>query len=269
MEKNIILEVKGMTKHFGGIVALDNVDLKLYEGEIVAIVGDNGAGKSTLIKTIIGTVKKNSGKIYINGKEVEINNINDAKKYGIETVFQESTLIPSFDAPANLFLGRDKIVENKFGKFFKFLDFNYMANETRELLKKLEVGIKDIKIQVKNYSGGQRQGILVGRAVYWGGKIIIFDEPTNNLGVNEQRKILDLIKKLRDEHNISIIIISHNLYHVFELVDRIVVLRNGMKVGERIRSKTNPNEIVSMITGLVKDNVENFDDSFKNNAVAK
>lgn len=252
MKRKVVLEVKGLSKHYGGIKAVENVDFKLYEGEIVAIVGDNGAGKSTLIKTISGVQKKNAGKIYINGKEADIHNRDAAKKFGIETVFQEPTLIQNFDAASNLFLGREKPVNNLFSKFFNILDYRYMINETDKLFKKLGVGIKDIKAEVKNFSGGQRQGIVVGRAVYWGGNIIIFDEPTNNLGVKEQRVVLNLISKLRDEHNISIIIISHNLYHVFELVDRIIVLRNGQKVGERIKEETSQNEIVSLITGLSK-----------------
>jgi ABC-type sugar transport system ATPase subunit len=250
LERKVVLEVKGLSKYYGGIKAVENVDFKLYEGEIVAIVGDNGAGKSTLIKTISGVLKKHSGSIFVNGKEVDINSRDTAKKFGIETVFQEQTLIQNFDAAGNLFLGREKIVNNRIGKFFKILDYKYMRKETVTLFKKLGVGIKDITAQVRNFSGGQRQGVIVGRAVYWGGNIIIFDEPTNNLGVNEQRIVLDLILKLRDEHNVAILIISHNLYHVFEIVDRIIVLRNGEKVGERIKTETNQNEIVSLITGL-------------------
>ncbi len=250
MERKIVLEVKGLCKYYGGIKAVENVDFKLYEGEIVAIVGDNGAGKSTLIKTISGVLKKNKGSTYVNGVEVDIQNSIKAKEYGIETVFQESTLIQNFDAPSNLFLGREKPINNPFARFFKLLDYKFMNNETMELFKRIGIEIKDIKAQVRNFSGGQRQGIIVGRAVYWGGKIIIFDEPTNNLGVKEQKMVLDLIRQLRNEYKMSIIIISHNLYQVFELVDRIVVLRNGEKVGERLRTETNQNEIVSLITGL-------------------
>ncbi|MHB8277237.1 MAG: ATP-binding cassette domain-containing protein [Candidatus Humimicrobiaceae bacterium] len=250
MERKVALEVKDISKNFEGLKALNNMDFKLYEGEIIAIVGENGAGKSTLIKIISGAIKRSSGKIYVNGEEVDINNRNDAKNFGIETVFQDQTLIQNFDASLNLFLGREKFRKRPFGKFFKLIDYRYMKDETIKLFKKIGVGVKDIGKEVRFFSGGQRQGVVVGRAVYWGGKILIFDEPTNNLGVNEQKTVLDLIVKLREEHNMSILIISHNLYNVFQIVDRIIVLRNGEKVGERNTKDTNQNEIVSMITGL-------------------
>ena len=249
--KKVVLEIKGLSKHFGGIKAIDNVDLKLYDSEIVAIVGDNGAGKSTLIKMISGVYKKDEGKIFINNEEVKINDPNDAKICGIETVYQDEGLIPILDVASNLFLGREKIQQNALGKIFKFVDVKYMKKETIKLLDKFRIEIKNIDAEVRTLSGGQRQAVTVGRSVYWGKKIVILDEPTNNLGVKEQKKTLDLIKQLRDDHGMSIIVISHNLYHVFELVDRIVVLRNGKIIGEKIKDKTTPNEIVSMITGLV------------------
>lgn len=250
MENKIILEVKDLSKYFGGIKAVDNVDLKLYENEIIAIVGDNGAGKSTLIKTVSGVYKKTSGEIYINGEKAKIENPVDAKKYGIETVYQDGGLIPILNSAANLFLGREKLQNNILGKLFKFLDYRYMREETVNLLKRFGIELKDIDAELNNLSGGQRQSVVIGRAAYWGGKIIILDEPTNNLGVKQERAVMDLIKRLRDEFHVSIIIISHNINHVFELVDRIIVLRNGKKVGERLKSKTNTNEIVSMITGV-------------------
>ena len=250
MEKRIVMEVKGLSKHFGGVKAVDEVDFKLYKGEIVAIVGDNGAGKSTLIKCISGVYERDGGDIFVNGKNVNITDPNSAKQYGIETVYQDHGLITDFDAASNLFLGRERYEENILGKFFKFVDFKYMKKEAEELLKRIGITINEINAPVSDLSGGQRQGVVVGRAVYWGGEIIIFDEPTNNLGVKEQRNVLELIRQLRDQYDVSIIIISHNLYHVFELVDRIVVLRNGRKIGERLKNRTTQNEIVSMITGV-------------------
>jgi ABC-type sugar transport system ATPase subunit len=249
-EKEVVLEVRKLCKFFGGIKAINEVDMKLYKGEIVAVVGDNGAGKSTLIKTISGVYPKNSGEIYINGTRAEINNPNDAKRYGIETVYQEGGLIPTFNAYLNLFLGREKFQDNIFGKWFKFVNFKYMKDETQDMLKRMGIELKDIDSELTYLSGGQRQSVAVGKAVYWGGQIIIFDEPTNNLGAKQERKVIDLIKKIRNEYKVSIIVITHNISHVFELVDRIVVLRNGEKVGERVRTETNPNEIVSMITGV-------------------
>jgi len=250
LERKKILEVRGLSKYFGGIKAIDNIDLKLFEKEIIAIVGDNGAGKSTLIKTISGVYQKTAGEIFILDNKVNINNPVDAKGYGIETVYQDQGLIPILTATSNLFLGREKIRENILGKLFKFTDDRYMKRETEKLLNQLDVNLKDLNAPVYNLSGGQRQTVVVGRAVYWGGKILIFDEPTNNLGVKQERRVLDLIKKLREEFDLSIIVISHNIAHVFELVDRIIVLRNGKVVGEKLKNETNTNEIVSMITGV-------------------
>lgn len=250
MERNIVLEVNGLSKYFGGIKAVNNVDFKLYDKEIIAIVGDNGAGKSTLIKTISGVYKKDAGKIFVNGKEAYIDNTIDAKKYGIETVYQDEGMVSILDASANLFLGREKLRNDFLGKLFKFLDYKYMRKETIKLLDRFGIELKDVDAEVSNLSGGQRQTITVGRAAYWGGKIIILDEPTNNLGVKQERRVLDLVRRLRDEYGVAIIVISHNIAHVFELVDRIIILRNGEKIGERIKDQTNTNEIVSMITGV-------------------
>ena len=250
MKRKVALEVKNLNKYFGGIKALVNANLKLYEGEIIAIVGDNGAGKSTLIKIVSGVHKKTSGEIFINEKEVKINGPLDAKKYGVETVYQDEGIIPILDSTSNLFLGREKYKSNILGKLFKVLDFRYMREETSDLLNKIGTDIKDLDSEVRNLSGGQRQTIVIGRAAYWGGKIVILDEPTNNLGVKQEKAVLNLIQKLRDDYNISIILISHNISHVFEVVDRIIVLRNGEVIGERIKSKTNKNEIISMITGV-------------------
>ena len=246
----IVLEVKKLSKYFGGLKAVDGVDLKLYEKEIIAIVGDNGAGKSTLIKTISGVYKKTDGQIYINGKEVDITSTIDARRNGIETVYQSDGALNSFDAPANLFLGREKLLDNFLGRIFKIMNTKYMKKETVGLLKKVGIEVKNISADVSELSGGQRQSIVVGRAVYWGGNILIFDEPTNNLGATQERNVISLIKRIRNEYGVSVIVISHNIAHVFELVDRIVVLRNGKKVGERLKKDTNPTEIVSMITGV-------------------
>jgi len=250
MKKKVVLEVKGLCKYFGGIKAVNNVDFKLYENEIVGLVGDNGAGKSTLIKTISGLYKKDAGKIYINGEEVEINSPIDARNYGIETVYQDQGLIPILDAASNLFLGREKLRNDIMGRFFKLVDDKYMKREAAKVLERLGIELKDINSEVYNLSGGQRQTVAIGRAVYWGKNILIFDEPTNNLGVKQERKVLDLIKRLRDEFNVSIILITHNITHIFELVDRIIVLRNGEKIGEKMKDETSPNEIVSMIIGV-------------------
>ena len=254
MEKEIALEGIDLSKQFGGIKALDHVGFKLYKNEIIAIVGDNGAGKSTLIKILSGVYNKDGGEIYINKKLTKIENPSDAKAYGIETVYQDQGVIDIFDASLNIFLGREKLQNNILGKLLKFVDYKYMRNESIKVLDKLGIKLKDSNAEVETLSGGQKQSVVVGRAVYWGGSILIFDEPTNNLGVNQERKIIELIKTIRDEYKVSIIIISHNINHVFELVDRIIVLRNGKVVGERIKNETNVNEIISMITGVAEKN---------------
>jgi ABC-type sugar transport system ATPase subunit len=250
MEKNLILETRDLEKHFGGIIAVDKVNFNLYENEIVAIVGDNGAGKSTFIKIISGVLSKDSGKILIFNKEVEINNTIDAKKNGIETVYQDKGLVDVLNAQENLFLGREKKQSNLLGKLLGFLDEKYMRKETEKLLKIFGIDIKDFNSKSNLLSGGQQQSISVGRAIYWCGKIIIFDEPTNNLGVKEQRMVIDLIKKIRDEYKVSIIVVSHNLEHVFELSDRIVIFRNGKIIGNVLKKEINKNELVAMITGV-------------------
>lgn len=249
--KEVILETIVLEKHFGGIKAVDKVDLKLYRNEILGIVGDNGAGKSSLIKTITGVYRKDGGEIFVSGKKVEIHNTRDAKELGIETVYQDKGLIQILDATSNLFLGREKLRNNISGKWFKFLDVRYMRKETEKLLSKVGVQLRELIAPVNSLSGGQQQSIAVGRAIYRTGKILIFDEPTNNLGVKEQSKAINLIKTIRETYKeISIIVITHNLYHIFELVDRIMVLRNGRVVGIREKEKTTHNEIVSMITGV-------------------
>jgi len=247
---DVVLETKGLEKHFGGIRAIEKIDMKLYKNEILGIVGDNGAGKSTLIKTITGVYKKDGGNVYLDGQEAEIQNTRDAKMFGIETVYQDGGLIKVLDGPGNMFLGREKLKDNILGKVFRLMDFRYMRNETVKLLEELGIQIKEINAPTLSLSGGQQQSVAVGRAIYWSGKILIFDEPTNNLGVREQLKALELIKNIRKKfENISIIIITHNLAHIFDVVDRIFVLKGGKVAGERVKEKSTPNEIVSLITG--------------------
>jgi ABC-type sugar transport system ATPase subunit len=249
MEQKILLEVNNLCKYFGGLKANDNINLKVHEREIVALVGDNGAGKSTFIKTLAGAHRMDSGEIIINGEKANITSANSAKEYGIETVYQDQVLIKRFNAASNLFLGREQYQNSFFGKLLKFLDFKKMEQEAKSVLDKIGITMGSLDSPVSDLSGGQRRAIEVGRAVFWGGKFIIFDEPCNGLGVEQQEKVLQLIKNLRKKFNVAILIVSHNLNHVFELVDKIVVLRNGRKVGERLKDETTKEEIVSMITG--------------------
>jgi len=246
--KKIILEGKNIKKHFGGVQALCGIDFDLYEGEILGIVGDNGAGKSTLIKILSGVYKKDDGEVYYYGDKVEINNPMDAKELGIETVYQDLALVDELDVPSNIFLGREATRLGKFGKAIGFMNYRKMYKQSEELISKLKANIPSLYSRVRYLSGGQRQAIALSKAVFWGKKIIILDEPTAALGVKESRNVMDLIKTLK-EHNMSIIIISHNLQHVFNLVDRIMILRMGERVATVNAHETTADEVVSMITG--------------------
>lgn len=221
------------------------MDLELYPNEILALVGDNAAGKSTLIKIAAGVHQPDKGEILINGKEVEIPSPRAATNLNIETVYQELALVDNLNAVENIFLGRPLT------KFRWFVDRNSMTAKTANILKELKISIPSLNEPVQNLSGGQRQALAVGRAIAWRGKIVILDEPTASLGLDETRKVLALIKRLK-EHGASVIAISHNLRHVFGIADRIVVLRGGRKVGSRIKSETNIDEIVKLITGSLE-----------------
>ena len=237
-----ILELRGICKYFGGVHALEDVDLELYPDEVLALVGDNGAGKSTLIKIIAGVYQPDRGKVFIDGKEIKIHSPRAAMDLRIETVYQELALVDKLDVVENVFLGRPLT------KFRWFVNRKRMVAETIDILKRLKISIPSLKEPVQNLSGGQRQALAVGRTVAWSGKIVILDEPTAALGVEETRKVLALIKQIK-EHGAPIIVISHNLRHIFEVSDRIIVLRGGRRVGLRIKSETNIDEIVKLITG--------------------
>lgn len=243
-----ILEVNNINKSFGGVKALDNMSLKVKRGEVLAIVGDNGAGKSTLIKIISGALLKDSGEIYYEGKKVEINNPTDARRLGIETVYQDLALIDIFDIPLNIFLGREIIYDNLYGKVLKTINYRKMKSEVVGLFKKYNIKIQDLTKPIFNYSGGQRQAVSLSKAAYWGNRLIILDEPTAALGVDESKNALELIKSLNN-NGISIIVISHNLQHVFKIVDRIFVMRQGKGIAVKNIHETTFDEIVSLITG--------------------
>ncbi len=240
-----ILELRGICKYFGGVHALEDVDLELYPNEVLALVGDNAAGKSTLIKIIAGVHQPNKGEILIDGKEIEIHSPRAAMDLRIETVYQELALVDNLDVVENIFLGRPLT------KFRWFVDRKSMVAETINILKRLKIFISSLNEPVQNLSGGQRQALAVGRAIAWSGKIVILDEPTAALGLEETKKVLALIKHLK-EQGASIIVISHNLRHVFGVADRIIVLRGGRRVGSRIKSETSIDEIVKLITGSLE-----------------
>lgn len=242
-----ILEAKHITKNFGGIKALDAIDFELGVNEILGLVGDNGAGKSTLIKILAGAILPDIGEIYIDGKEVFIENPTKAKELGIETVYQDLGLIESLNVYENLFLGRPLVRDLKIARI---LQKRKMEAETKKLIKDLGVRVENVKSKVSQLSGGQRQSIAVVKAGGWGKKIVLMDEPTAALGVKESRNAIKLIKDLK-LRGLSIVIITHNLENAFSVADRIFVLRLGRRVGIKKVKDTTIDEVVKMITGGV------------------
>ena len=244
--ENATLEVRSLTKRFGGLVAVDHMDMQVYPGEVVGLLGDNGAGKSTLIKMVSGVYHPDEGRIFFQGKEVKMGTPMDALELGIETLYQDLALAENLDAYSNIFLGREKT--KPFLGFIKVLDHDSMREESKKVLERLEIEIPSLQNQIKTLSGGQRQAVAICRSIYWNAKLLILDEPTAALGVHEQRKVLDLVRLLRSQ-NIPIIIISHQLYDIFSVTDRLVIMRRGKKVAERITKDTTPEEVVGLITG--------------------
>ena len=242
---NNILEVNSISKRFGGVQALDKVSISLKAGEVLALAGDNGAGKTTLIKVIAGVYHPDRGTIKYEKNNIIIDNPRYARELGIETIYQDLALADNLNVGANIFLGKEPMTK-KFG--VPIIDREYMLFESKKILKNLEIDIPEGSLEepVGKLSGGQRQAVAIGRAIYWNAKILIMDEPTAALGVPEQRNVMELIKKLR-EKNVAIIYISHNLSDIFQASDRIVVLRRGLKVGEKLISETTSDEIVKIM----------------------
>jgi len=237
-----LLELRGISKYYGHVRALEEVDFELYPGEILALVGDNGAGKSTLIKVISGAVIPDWGEIFLDGRPARVRSPQDAVSLGIMTVYQHLALIDTRDVLANLFLGREP---SRWG----MIDRRKMQEDAKRVLDELKISIPSLVVPVGILSGGQRQAVAIGRALLQGSRIIILDEPTAALGVEETRRVLELTEKLRTS-GLSVIMISHNLHHVFAVADRITVLRGGRRVGMRRRSETTGEEVVRLITGV-------------------
>ncbi len=244
-----ILEVRNITKRFGGLVAVDNVDMQVYPGEVVGLLGDNGAGKSTLIKMVSGVYHPTEGQIFYQGKEVAINNPMDALRIGIETIYQDLALAENLNVYSNIFLGREK--KKKFIGAINVLDHDYMHQEAQKVLERLDIEIPSLKNKIGMLSGGQRQAVAISRSIYWDAKLLIMDEPTAALGVAEQKKVLDLVLTLKSQ-NVPIIIISHQMHDVFSVADRVIVMRRGKKAGERLIKETNPDEVVGLIVGSIE-----------------
>jgi ABC-type sugar transport system ATPase subunit len=244
-----LIEMRGISRAFGGVTALQDVDLSVYRNEVVALLGDNGAGKSTLIKILAGAISADTGEIRVGGRTVSIGSPRDAKDLGIETVYQDLALCDNLDVPTNLFLGRE-LMRPILGPLLRIFDRMRMAGETRDLLGRLKIELGSLQTPVRNLSGGQRQSIAIAKSVYFNAKLIIMDEPTAALGVRQTEKVLGLVRELK-QSGLAIVYISHILEDVFRVADRMVVLKNGRKIGERLTAKTNRDEIVRMmITGV-------------------
>lgn len=242
------LSMKGIVKRFGGVVALDSVDFELRRGEVMALVGDNGAGKSTLIKTLAGAHMPDEGTMTLDGEEVRFTSPQDAWRRGVATIFQELALAGKMTIADNIFLGRE--ITRKIAGI-PFLDRRAMHRRSRELLEQLDVVVPDIHTWVEYLSGGQRQGVAIARALNIDADVIVMDEPTAALAVAEVRKVLEFIKTLRRQGK-SVILISHNVQDVFEVSDRITVLRRGRRIGLLETNRTTPEEVVGYITGAAE-----------------
>jgi D-xylose transport system ATP-binding protein len=237
-----VLELKGISKAFGAVQALYEVDFHVAQGEVMALVGDNGAGKSTLIKCIAGIHPVDSGEIFFAGEQVHIHGPKDASRLGIEVVYQDLALCDNLDVVQNMYLGREKTDS------LRRLDETAMEAKAQETLKSLSVTtVKSVRQTVAGLSGGQRQSVAVAKAVMWNSKLVILDEPTAALGVAQTRQVLELVKRL-GEQGLAVILISPNLHDIFEVADSITVLRLGQNVAEFKRKETNQQQVVEAIT---------------------
>ena len=243
---DIILKTEGLTKHYGGVHALENANFELRTGEHVAIMGDNGAGKSTFVRQITGVEQPTRGKIIFHGQEVNFPGPLDARKAGIETVFQNLALADDLDVPSNLFLGRE-IVWLNLGPF-SILDRRAMREATAKALQRTAVKIPNLGNSIRNMSGGQRQCVAIARTATFASKLIIMDEPTAALGVQETAQVENIIRTLKSNGE-PLILISHNMRQVFDLADRIVVFRRGRIVANLKKQETSGEDIVAYITG--------------------
>jgi fructose transport system ATP-binding protein len=248
---NAILKTEGLTKHYGGVHALVGANFELAPGEHVAIVGDNGAGKSTFVRQITGVESRTDGKVWFDGADVQFSGPLEAREAGMECVFQNLALADDLDVPSNLFLGRE-IIKWNLGPF-SILNRRAMREATVDALKRTAVRIPNILNPIRNMSGGQRQCVAIARSATFASKLIIMDEPTAALGVQETAQVENIIKSLKVQ-GVPLILVSHNLRQVFDLVDRIIVFRRGHIVASLRREETDGNDIVSYITGVKNQN---------------
>jgi fructose transport system ATP-binding protein len=247
-----VLQAKGLTKRYGRVVAIDGSDLELYPGEILAVIGDNGAGKSSLIKALSGALVPDSGQIFMDGRQVHFRNPMEARAAGIETVYQTLAVAPGLDIADNLFLGREERKPGVLGSVFRMLDRGKMRSEARRHMSELGIGtLQNIGQAVESLSGGQRQAVAVARSAAFGSKVVILDEPTAALGVKEGNRVLQLIRDVRDR-GLPVILISHNMPHVFEVADRIHIQRLGRRATVITPKSHSMSEAVAIMTGAAE-----------------
>ena len=240
-----LLRVASISKRFGAVRALEDVSLDVYAGEVVALLGDNGAGKSTLVKILAGNLTPDTGEIFLDGESALPLSPARARALGIETVYQDLSLCPNLDVPTNFFMGRER-VRRRFG--IPLLDERAMRRETREALASVGASLPSLDTDVAPLSGGQRQAIELCRFVHWGGRLCLLDEPFAALGVEQTRRGLELIDKVKAQ-GVAVVVITHNVLHAFQVADRIVVLRHGAVAGVRDVDATDHDEVVALITG--------------------
>jgi ABC-type sugar transport system ATPase subunit len=242
-----VLSVRQITKHYGSVQALRGVDLDVHQGEVVGLVGDNGAGKSTLINIISGSLQPNSGRIFLDGQEVALGSSIEARHRGIETVYQDLALAPDLAVWANMFLGREVTRAGLLGRL-GWLDRKKMSVDAEHSLERTRIRIGSVQSKAGQLSGGQRQAVAVGRAVAWGSKVLLMDEPTAALGVEQQKRVAELVRTVSGE-GLPILLVSHNLPQVHSLCDRVLVLFQGQLIADLVPAQCSVEEIVSWITG--------------------
>lgn len=246
-----IVKMNSISKSFGAVRALNSIDLELKPGELLGLVGDNGAGKSTLMKILSGALIQDEGEIFLQGERVYFNSPLDARRRGVEMIYQDLALVDNFDVTANMFLGSE-ITTRILGGLIEILHKKTMEQKARKVLSELEINVNSMKVEVKDLSGGQRQSIAVGRAMMFEPKVLIMDEPTASLSPNKIKILLELIKRTK-EKGVAIILISHRFQDIFSVADRIVVLKGGCKVGDKRVDTITMDEVVAMMVGSLSD----------------
>jgi ABC-type sugar transport system ATPase subunit len=241
------LETRALAKSFGHVRGLESVDFKAHAGEVVAVVGDNGAGKSTFVKSVAGVLRPDGGDILVEGEPVALRSPAEARRMGIEVVYQDLALAPDLSVWANLFLGRE-LHKGGAGRVMRWLDKRTMRERAAEELDRLKINMPSVDARVEDLSGGQRQCVAVARSVAWGRKVVLMDEPTAALGVEQGAQVAGLVQSLA-RRGLAVVVISHNLAEVFEIADRVVVFRHGRSIADVATSQTTRQEIVGLITG--------------------